>query len=263
MILHLALLLQTRTIMVRQEDRPAVRVSTQVFRLWNPASGEPLAVVSYIASVLPLTATERPIVMELTFSGDSKHPFARHDTSIVARLPFASRAPRMNGYILLPVDLAASSWTLKAEWPGLPDGQRWVERFEPLGRDTFALSDVVLGVEGEEVQGLVAAHVGTPVPRVLMKRAEFVAVYYQLKSDIARKDVLTTVRVMRVIGGKEQEEEMLRVGFRANVVPGVNEIQRDIDVSRLPGSRYYIDVTVSDSARHASVTRREVLDLVN
>src|SRR5690348_8147527 len=129
MILHLALLLQTRTVTAEYAKRPPVKIATQLFRFWNPANGEPVAVVSYLATSMPLSPMSLPNQIELRFAGDERHPHAESDTSLVKRFAFTIRDFRSRGYALIPLDADASSWRMRANWKGAPDTNRWTEKF--------------------------------------------------------------------------------------------------------------------------------------
>ena len=260
MILHVALLMQT-ALANNALTFPAVRLSTQLYRLWNPKTGDPIGIVSYAFADEAMRLPANRKTVELVFRGDRKHPATHPDSAIVERLAFSPMSTHVNGYAIIPLTLSAQSWSVDMRRIGSSDSLARQENFEPLGQRALMLSDLVLGTEGQHVITLVGEDSVALAPQLVVDRMESVAIYYQLRSDTRRSSVLTTVRVIRMLGQVEQGDEGLSIGFRGDVRSGFNLIRRNLDVSQLAGGRYVVDVTVSDSARRITATRRGMLDL--
>ncbi len=202
-------------------------------------------------------------VVDLAAQGSKHKSPSDFNSTAREQLTFYPKSRHASGFMVVPMVAATESWTLAAGRSGSATSRRWQASIEPLRDEKLVLSDLVLGAEGQQVSSLIGAQSVVLAPLPVVSRGESVNIYYQLRSDSSRANALTTIRVMRVLGGTEQLEEVLTMGFRSDLVAGFNQIERGLDVSHLGGARYLVDVTVSDSVGRVHATQRGTLDLRN
>lgn len=267
---------------IREEDREDIREATtkddnsprgdkeielvaRLHRLWDPATGNPLALVTYAVRTADLSVQKgsggsRTALLDLDLRRWDAIDNRWRDTSVARHLTLPEgdlKRTHLTGFLVLPSAQNVSAWSLVATQPDKRRGRMWDERTPPLDRGTLILSDLVLGDAG---QGLAWKAGGDAVPLAPLNavdRTRPVSLYYQLESDRPRPALTATVLLYRVDDGVARDSAALRVSAAQQVVAGVNAVARTLDLSRLEHGSYLLEVQVADE-RGAIVTRRSV-----
>jgi hypothetical protein len=245
---------------VRTAD--VIEVISRLHRLWDPVSGAPIALLTYAVKTGDLTTAQDSVARSMRVEFDFRRWDAAsdrwQDTTFTRRFPVSGKdIRRLTGFIVTPSLPSVSSWSLVATQGDTRRGRAWDVTTAPLDAGPLALSDLVLGQEG---QGIVWANHNEQVPLAPLNavdRGQPVSLYYQIHSAEARPGMRTTVALYRVEQGVPRDSASLQVGFDQAVQAGVNEVAPTLDVSRLEKGNYRLEVRVTD-ARGVVITRRAV-----
>ena len=179
--------------------------------------------------------------------------FSRHLT-----LPDStSKKVHVTGFIVTGSSPSVTSWSLVATQPDKRRGRMWDVATPPVDRGAVALSDLVLGQEG---QGLTWNYHNTAIPLAPLNavdRKHPVSLYYQIRSDQPRAAAHITVALYHVENGVARDSAALRVGFEQALRTGITEVAPSLDVSRLDHGSYLLEVQLTDD-RGVVLTRRAV-----
>jgi hypothetical protein len=89
-----------------------------------------------------------------------------------------------------------------------------------------------------------------------------VNLYYQLRTAAARPDAEMTVALFRVDAGpKAKDTPALTIRFPVAMRPGVNEVERTLDVSTLSAGAYRLEVLVRDRTSGTTTRRSTQLNI--
>jgi hypothetical protein len=243
-----------------------IEVISRLHRLWDPISGASVAMLTYALKASDLVVQQdsgaHTARVEFDFRRWDAITDQWRDTAFTRRFTTTlAGARRLTGFIVTPSSPTVTSWSLVATQSEARRGRAWDITTGPLDRGPLALSDLVLGQEG---QGLVWAYHNVNIllaPLNAVDRKLPVSLYYQIHSEDARQGVRTTVALYRVVDAVARDTAALQVGFDQAIQAGVNEVAPTLDVSRLEKGSYRLEVRLTDAAG-AVISRRNVqLDL--
>lgn len=240
-----------------------VDVIAQVDHLWDPATGQPIDLLPYtiIGNDLATTdsAGERTALVDLAFRRWGSA--GASDTTMRLSLtlpPNAARHPAFTGYLVVPTLRGLDAWSLTATQAELRHGGVYQDNKPPLDGGPLVLSDVVLGMASQGVTWTTGVRRIALAPQGVVVRAEPVQLYYQVKSDVDRSGVRTKVTLFPEGADRATAVPAMQIGFEGPIHRGLNEVERELVVSRLASGRYWFDVEVKDSVAHVA-SRRSVL----
>ncbi len=248
-------------------DDNAVRVShpitteAHLSRVWDPATGAPLAVIPYAfrAGDLVLTpdSTGVSAEFELTLRQWSRATETWLATSITRRLHYRGTPDDkswLTSFVVIPSTPDVSAWSLVAVQDTAHRGRAWADSLVLIGDGAFRLSDLVLGAasQGHAWPTTTGGHVAL-APLGAFSRTEPVSVYWQVRTRAVHDSVRTTVALHKV--GVRREEPAFEVAFGGRLGAGLNEVQREIGVDRLDAGAYRIELVVRDLLTGAEARR--------
>lgn len=240
----------------------AIELIARMNRLWDPATGAPIALVTWAVKpgdlVVQTDHDVRTTRVEFDLRSWDGSAQRWQDTAFTRRFNFnRSDVRHLTGFIVAPASADVSSWSLVATQGAERRGRAWDVTAGPLDAGPVAISDLVLGQSG---QGLTWAERGTDVllaPLNAVSRTLPVSLYYQIRSNRVRPGLRTTIALYRVDGGVARDSASLQVGFAQDDRQGINEVAQTIDVSRLDKGTYRLEVRLTDAAG-TLITRRGV-----
>jgi hypothetical protein len=230
-------------------------------RAWDPASGSPIAVVSYAlgaSDVAVGVGTEPPIAeLRLTVRQWSRVMETWRTTSIDRRLAMPSTTEDdswITGFVVIPSDPDVTAWSLVVEQDSTRRGRAWRDDMLPVPEGPLEISDLILGATSQGQTWTTTG--GTAVvlgPLGAFDRHEPLALYWQVRSRVARAQATIGVALYRVSARGERAE--LTVEFATRLGAGLTELQREVGIERLDGGEYRLEVTVRDPASGAAASR--------
>jgi hypothetical protein len=242
-----------------------IELVARLHRLWDPASGNPLALVTYAVKTADLSVQKgsggsRTALLDLDLRRWDGIDNRWRDTSVARHLTLPDgdlKRTHLTGFLVTPSSGNVTAWSLVATQPDKLRGRMWDERTPPLDRRALALSDLVLGEAGQGLAWTIGGEEVPLAPLNAVDRARPMSLYYQLQSDRVRPALTVTVLLYRVDDGVARDSAALRVASGQRVVAGVNAVARTLDLSRLDHGSYLLEVQVADE-RGMIVTRRSV-----
>ncbi len=210
-------------------------------RFWD-SHGQPVAVLAYhivVPSVMDpvrLTATQ----------WDSPSRQRLDTTWTQLPEPVMGSLPSVAGVIALPRPFATTTWQLHAARPS-GDSIATIERADesPLDVADISMSDLALGTTGNSV---IWVHDGTTTVITLSDTIgihDTLHVAYQVRSAAAHGRVRTTLTFTNITDPKHGEVA-LQAYFDGALASGVNEFDREIDLSHVRRGRYRLELQVGD-----------------
>lgn len=154
--------------------------------------------------------------------------------------------PSVIGVIVLPRPFAMTTWQLRAVRPN-GDSIVTIERADesPLDAANISMSDLALGTTRNSVMW---EHDGTTTAITLSDTISIhdtLHVAYQVRSASVRARVRTTLTFTDITDPKHGEIA-LQASFDGALSSGVNEFDREIDLSHLRRGRYRLELQVGD-----------------
>ncbi|MES1259793.1 MAG: hypothetical protein ABUL71_04295 [Gemmatimonadota bacterium] len=245
-------------------QNPAIPLAASRYRLWSPATGNPVSLVSY---AVPLSA--------LSYVNDQGQPAARlaiawrerdgvkgewFDTTLARMYYPPARTP--DGYLqaLIVAERGsnADSWSF-----GIMQGETHrgivTDSAPPLGDGPLTLSDVVVGDSTQHFAWIVLEDSVVLAPRGSVSRNIVLDLFVQLRSSLDVKDARTTVAVFKLTGSGRATEPDLQIAWQGTVAHGITPIHRGLDISRLDVGEYELVITVNGGGNETVRSRRLVV----
>ena len=165
-------------------------------------------------------------------------------------------------HLVVPSSSGVTAWSLLATQGADRQGRAAQESAPPLDAGGLTISDIVLG---EARQGLTAMVGNTRLvlaPTGAVDRKSPVNLYFQLRSASARSDAEMTVALYSLDGApRTRATAALEIRFPFVMRPGVNEEERELDVSRLAPGEYRLEVLVRDRSTGTTTRRGTPLNI--
>lgn len=236
----------------------SITTLARLHRVWDPASGAVLGVVPWAVRTADVAAGQDTAT---TFTLTVRQWDPGTGAWLEAAIPRALRLPSdrpsdgfLTGHAVVASGAGVSAWSVVAAQDTIAWGRAWADRVAPLGGGALAISDLVLGAAS---QGQVWRTTGgTEVPLAPLgafERREPMTLYWQVRSVGARDALRTTVALYQTAATRE--EPALQIAFTSRVGAGLTEELRDLDISRLAGGRYRVEVVLTDPRDGATVRR--------
>jgi hypothetical protein len=210
-------------------------------RFWD-AHGDPLAVVAY--RVYAPGAMERVHLTVVQWDPTSRQRADSTWTQPAERAMGSTES--VAGVVVLARVPALVWWQLRATREN-GDSLTAVERHDesPLDAGNIAMSDLALGTERNSVRWL---HDGIATAITLSDTIgihDTLHVTYQVNAMSPRARVRTTLTFTNITDPKHGEIA-LRTSFDGALTPGVNDFDREIDLSHLRQGRYRLELQAGD-----------------
>lgn len=247
-----------------------VPLLTRMTRFWNPATMQLTGVVSY---ALGMSATRvvgnqdsSRVILALTpwVRGPLGGRVQRYRISLPRTA--ASRDDQFQtGYITFPVsDTGAIAVQLEAQDQRGASMATAISGVAALDGVGFALSDLAVGPLvkgmtwnlGDSVQ--VPLH---PFPSVSRDAPE-VSIFFQVLGKEHADSAKASLRLFRADGEGAQEKPLLAVTWSVAMRQGLTNVERVLDLSRLPAGKYLLEVSVSLSHGDANEAIRRRSSIV-
>ncbi len=262
---------------VRAQDQDAIQLATttddnsvrgdrnvateaHLHRLWDPASGAPIALTTYALKLGELSTTRvdsmtvAPIMFTLRqFVAESG---SWSETSVTRRLSLPrhrTEDAELTGFLVTPSSPDVTDWSVIASQPDRL-GRSYQLNGAALEPGPLMISDLVLGSAEQAVAWQSSGQRVALAPLDAIDRAKPMTLYYQLRSAAPHADANTTVALYRVSGDSVDPRPALQVVFHGPVRQGLNEVDNTVDVTRLEQGAYRLQVLVY--AGPAALTER-------
>lgn len=244
----------------------AIEVISRLHRLWDPLSGAELALITYAVKSKDLVVQREGDAQTARVQFELRRWDAEHeqflDTAFTRRFTTTIDDPRhLTGFVVTPSSSTIGSWSLVARQSENRRGRAWDVSAGPLDRGNQAISDLVLGQDG---QGVIWSNHNANVllaPLNAVDHLKPVSLYYQIRSASERSGLRTTVALYKMENGIARDTAAMQLGFEQAVRAGINEVAPVMDVSRLEKGSYRLEVRLTDD-RGGLISRRTVqLDL--
>jgi hypothetical protein len=254
MILEAALLFQivSRPPLVVAPAVYRTRVMAEVFRLWDPASGDPMRLAAWSVAVDGFWRRNDSLPMEVShrFSprGGSRDETTRREVASANRRHVA-------GADLAPYNGEHVEWSLRVKVDRPSHGTEAKGSLEALTQEPLALSDIVVGDTAQQLVVTIGQQEVVLAPRQAIGRDSPLVIYFQVRSPVASDSARFTYRLRRITGGVPVEDEELRIGVVGSIGEGITAVEQVLGVSQLTGDHYELEVQVeADATRIARGT---------
>lgn len=234
-----------------------IDVAADLMRLWDPASGQPIAIVTYAfdhsALTVNTTADARVATVQLEWRIWAEQSSEWTDSSLEVRLPMVNDllAPRfVSGYLLVKPPHGMYSWTLFVRQPGR-SGQRTGDAAVAPADSSFVLSDLVLGVPEQGLSWQLGADTVYLAPWNVVPRHKLLELYFQLRNTAVNGAFTTRIVLRRISAGTIDSVPELSISFPLTARIGIEPMHRQLDLARFPGTSHHLEVQVLDP--HGSV----------
>jgi hypothetical protein len=230
----------------------------RVHRVWDPASGAVLGVVPYAVRTQDV-AERRDTATTFTLTVRQWDPGT--GAWLESAIPRALRLPRdrpgdgyLTGHAVVASGAGVSAWSVVAAQDTIAWGRAWADRAPPLGSGALAISDIILGAASQGQRWRTTGGSEVPLaPLGAFDRNVPMTLYWQVKSATARDELRTTVALYRT--DSKSDEPALQIAFTARVAAGLTEELREVDITRLEGGRYRVEVVLTEASDGATVRR--------
>jgi hypothetical protein len=269
---------------IRVQDREAIAAATttddngprgqrfvetvaRLHRLWDPAGGDPLALITYgIRNAdLKTTASAEKVDADIAITVRQWDPAAdtRRDTTLHRHSEFnASKMPRdWTGFVLLPSTSGVSAWSVAVTQPDHRLGRAFEDPGTPLGTGPIALSDLVIGATGEPLRWGSGADAIPLAPFDAVNRTDTLQLYYEVRSTKAA-NVHTVLALYRTDIPKQANTPALQVASATTLRAGIDEMAPSVVVSQLAKGEYRIEVRIEDANGQVLARRTASLTLL-
>jgi hypothetical protein len=223
-------------------------------RLWDPASGEPIGVLTYALerSTLSIdaTPTSRSTTVQLNWRVLEWRDGQWTDSTLDVRLPLANdlkAPPYLSGFVLVKPANGTYSWTLSARQPGEFGATSFDAAVGPPGTP-FELSDVLLGVPEQGLYWKLGEDSIVLAPLTTVPRHKPLDIYFQVRNERESGEYTTAIVLRRIASGNIDQKPELSIKFPYRARIGIDGIHRQIDVSRATGNAHQLVVQILDRA---------------
>jgi hypothetical protein len=244
------------------DEKHHLVVAADAWRLWDPVSGAPIQLLGLALPVRGMEFTGRGADRSATVDINFRQwtlPGTWRDTGFVRQVRVPESAGDDGTYLTSLVIPGADlpSWIVMVSQSTLRRGGSYLDLRPTVSGTDLELSDLVLG---SPEQGLVwnsGVTAGSLAPIHAFSRKQTIQLYYQVRADTARPTVNVRITVRRIVDGLPTDQSVISVAAVTTVKRGINEAQRELDLSRLPPGDYELGVEIRrpDGAR----TRRTTL----
>ncbi len=253
----------------RRVEHP-VGMEGSFYRLWDPATGAPKALITYALKIGDLQPTPtdgggKGAIFDLTLHAWDPGQNRTTDTTLTRRVRIPASAgsgDQLTGAMVVPSSPGVTAWSLFATQGEDRQGRAAQESAPPLDAGGLTISDIVLG---EARQGLTALLGNTRLvlaPLGAVDQKLPISVYYQLRSAVMRSDAEMTVALFRLNGApKAQATAVLEIRFPAVIHAGLNEVERTMDISHVAPGTYRLEVLVHDRTTGTTTRRSTPLNI--
>lgn len=247
----------------------AIAVIATHARLWDPRSRAALTLVTWAVPLDDVTREQngRRALGALRIGARrwSSETNTWFDTSFTRTpQPKDTIAGRrfLAGSLLLPGGENVTAWGVTVEQEDGGWGRSWQQDLQPLRRAATSFSDIVLGIPGQGLEWRGGAEPVPLAPFGALSRDLPGSLYFQARTDDARKEVTMRVRIFRDGSNvAAAAEPALEIGFPVELRAGVTEFSRQLDFRQLDAGRYRLEVRLqgSDGRLLAEQSRRFTL----
>lgn len=280
-----------RTLPTVTQLHPEINLQVVLYRLWNPVSGEPIALATFSYQFETATADQNiaiecrkrvavrpgvrclpgerlPLPLEQVVNFTQWDPTDNAwfrdvhptllDTAKVTRLAKL----RFSGYRWATTTPNVTAWAVGVRQDNEGVGaRRSVGTLEPIIKSAMYLSDVVFGSEPQITRAAIGGDSIWLAPFEVVDRKSPVHLYFQVGSAMARPSAKTTLRMTLEGATKASSDNGVQFMFATPIVQGITGVQKELVVDRLLPGAYRFEVEVTDPATSlvTSQVRRLVL----
>lgn len=244
--------------------RQPIGTVARLHRLWDPATGLPVALVTYAIRMKDLKASPGAAPefdVELAVRQWDAAVGERRDTAFHQRIaPGGKDDTSRIGFLLLPSPPDVSAWSFMVTQSDQRLGRAFDDSGTPLSHGEVALSDLVIGSSGESFTWSAG---GTPIavaPFNAIPRTEPLHLYYQVRSRSAI-NVHTIVALYDVGVTRTNAMPSLQVAFANSFRAGISEEAPVLDVTRLRTGTYRLELRLEDDGHRGVVARSTTVTL--
>jgi hypothetical protein len=240
----------------RQADdqRRPIGIIAALSRLWDPASGRPLGVLTYALDrsnlSIDATPTSRSTAVQLNWRVLEWRDGQWTDSTLEVRLPIANdlkAPPYVSGFLLVTPANGTYSWTLTARQRGDFGATSFDAAVGPVGRP-FEISDVILGVPEQRLSWKLGEDSIVLAPLNTVPRHKPLELYFQVRNERESGEFTTAIVLRRISQGNIDPKPELSIKFPYRARLGIDGIHRQIDVSRATGNAHQLVVQILDRA---------------
>lgn len=232
-----------------------VPLLTRLTRLWNPATMQLTGIVSYALgmSATRVIGNQDSSRVILALTPWVRGPLGGRVQRYRISMPRAA-APRddqfQTGYITFPVsDTGAIAVQLEAQDQRGAAMATATAGVAPLDGVGFALSDLAVGPQVKGMTWAIGDSVQVPLhpfPAVSRSAPE-VSIFFQILAKQHADSAKASLRLFRADGEGAQEKPLLAVTWPVAILQGLTNVERLLDLSRLPAGKYLLEVSVRPS----------------
>jgi hypothetical protein len=165
------------------------------------------------------------------------------DSVLSGEIMVPRRSPNdqlITGLTTIAATPGVSAWSVVLRLDTLASGRVFNTSVPVIGQSVVVLSDLVLGVSGSEVEWRPATGPVALAPLGVFDRKRPVTLFFQVKSGLAAESARTSLALFRI--GVDEERAALRLSFQGRILPGLNEVRRELDLGRLEPGNYRLEV---------------------
>ncbi len=223
-----------------------IRMGARYLRLWDPATGRLIGIAPWSIRLGDLEVRDGLARFDLVAGMWD----AQHEVGFDTVMPRNYRIPpgrdgdtQLTGVLDLPASPGITGWSLFARQEPDAGGRSFDIEAAPLSTGALAISDLVLGAEGQGVKWTGASEPVILAPLgVIDRKEEVLHLYFQVSSRAFHEDASIAIRVYR--SDRRGDTPAIAVTMPARLGEGINEIRREIGLSELDSGTYRLEVEV-------------------
>ena len=229
-------------------------VTAAMQTLWDPATGRPVAVMTYALprGALRIDAGSAGAKANglLSFRLWEWETSRWTDTTFQFHLAIPNvlpTPPYVSDCIVMRAPEGTYSWTLSAQQPGKA-GRASFEAAHAARDTALSLSDVIVGAPDQKLSFIVAGDTIVLAPWNTLPARQPLAMYFQLRNDGAAREFMISLVLRKILGGRVQADPEIAIRFAVVANPGINGVHQQVDLSHVEGFDHRLEVQVLDQA---------------
>jgi hypothetical protein len=231
------------------DDKHHIALAADVWRLWDPVSGARIQLLGLAVPIRGMAfvgrGADRSATVDINFRQWTL-PGAWRDTAFVRQIRVPESAGDDGTWLASVIIPGAElpSWGLMVSQSTLRRGGLYRDLRPAINETDLELSDLVLGSPEQRLawQNGVTTVPLAPVHAFSQKKT--IQLYYQIRADTTRPSIKVAITVRRIVDGLPSEQTVVSMSFAAAVKRGINEAQRELDLSNLASGDYELSVDI-------------------
>jgi len=217
-------------------------VRANLHHLWNPATGEPVSLIAAEIARPSLGPAEDAVPVEVSFRewDDLVHQW--RDTTVHPRSGLGGAPVVMS--LLTPASGRPVAWSLAAHWQA-QRGVVSVDGVPQFGSGEVMISDLILGNVSQHLAQVIGTDTVVLAPRGVLVAREPATLFYQVRSDVANREVRVGITLRRIVKGSIEPQPLLSIGGSEVLQRGISAHNRVLSLVQVGAGNFQLELRIS------------------